>query len=164
MFAKWSHIVLGLIFYQFAFDFFWGVRVLMKPDFRTVLLMSGWMRRHLPVMDVGELSALKCLLVHCHCLKRTLTADIIASVRHIRSITALNCQKLSVICRSSPASAFPVWQGLISADDGWSLNIDLCRFYIHQNDPDACDTKSNSVLIRLMCASRVYNYLASPQF
>lgn len=69
--------------------------------------MSGRMRGHVPVMDVGEMSALKCLLVRCHCLQQTLTADIIASVRHIRSATALNCQKPSVICKTSPASAFP---------------------------------------------------------
>lgn len=162
MFAKWSDIVLWL--FQIAFDVFWVVWVLMKPDFRRVLLMSGRMRGHLPVMDVGEMSALKCLLVRCHCLQQTLTADIIASVRHIRNVTALNCQKPSVICKTSPASAFPVWQGLISADDGWSLNIDLCRFYIHQDDPDARDTNSNSLLIRLMCASQVCNYFASSQF
>lgn len=67
-------------------------------------------------------------------------AKIVFSVKHICTVTIPNRQELKVICKCSSISAFRPWQGVISADDGWSLNIDLCRFCIHKDDPDVCDT------------------------
>lgn len=89
--------------------------------------------------------AIKNLLVCCHCLKQAMSADVILSIWHFSIVTALNCQELKNICKCSSASAFPVWQGMISADDAWGLNIDLCRVYIPKDDPDVCDAGIESL-------------------